>query len=126
MRPPFALSRCVRIAFLIAELVMDTMSSDPEDGTALEGHGGEDAHGVLDPLRGVIPAVGQQAVITHAYSHIDSENVQNCHNGQPLPAKKEECGHRADVKDGDGSQSDPVKAFFDRHGLTHACEIPGG
>ena len=36
MRPPSAFARGVRVAFLVAELVMHAMGGDPEDGPALK------------------------------------------------------------------------------------------
>src|SRR3954466_7773655 len=126
MRPPLALTRRMWITLVIAELVMHAMSSYPENRAAFKSHSGEDAHDVLDPLWGVITTVGQQAVITHADTYIDGKNVQNCHHGQPLPGEEEECRHCPDVKKGNGGQSDPVEAFFDRHGSAHSRDMPGG
>ena len=123
VRPPVALAGCMGITFLIAELVMYAMCSDPEDRATLERHRSEDAHDVLDPLGGVVAAVGQQAVIAHSDSHVDGENVQNCHDGQALPTKEEEGSEGTGMKNSDGDQRDPVEALFDGRGSAHSSDI---
>ncbi len=104
VRPPAALARRVRVAFLIAELVMDAMRRHPEYGATFKRHRGEDAHHVFDPLGSLVAAMRQQPVIAHADAHIDGQHIKDRHDRKPLPAEEEESGQRARVEDGDDRQ----------------------
>src|SRR5579864_7273515 len=89
MGPPPALERRVRVALLVAELVMNAMRRDPKDGPALERERGANGHQVLDPFGRLVAAVRKQAVVAHPDTHIDGEHVEDCHNRQARPAEEE-------------------------------------
>ena len=97
--PPSAFARGVRVAFLIAVLVMDAMGGDPEDGSALKRESGANRHGVLKPLGHLVAAMGEQAVIAHADADIDGQHVEHDHDHQALPAEKEQRGQRAHMEE---------------------------
>ena len=66
MRPPRTLTRSVRIAFTIGVLMMDAVRGNPEDGSAFECKGAAPRQEVLDPLVGLVAAMGEQAMIGQA------------------------------------------------------------
>ena len=90
--------------------MMDAVSGYPEDGTALEREAAAHGDEVLDPLGGAIAAVREEAVIGHADSHVDSEEVHDGEGGQILPGEEEERGDGADVEEAHGDGRDPVDA----------------
>ena len=99
VRPPAAFARGVRIAFLVAELVMDAMRRHPEDRSALKRQRGEDGHDVFEPLGNLVAAMREQAVIAHADAHVDGQHIEDRHDQQTLPAEEEESSQRAHVKE---------------------------
>ena len=76
VRPPGAFLRSVRVAGVVAVLVMDAVGADPADGSAFERECAADGKEVLDNLRHGIAAVGEQAVIAHADAEVDREDIE--------------------------------------------------
>ena len=77
VRPERALTRRVRIAFLIRLLMMDAMRRDPEDRSAFERERAADREEVLDELGGLVAAVREQPVIRHADAEHAAGVVEN-------------------------------------------------
>src|SRR5580704_14165580 len=96
--PPAAIAGRVRVAFLIAQLMMDAMGRNPEDRSAFQRKRCADGHQVLEPLGGLIAAVGEQAVIAHADTYVDGQHVEHGHDRKARPAEEEECGQSPDMK----------------------------
>ena len=70
MRPPLAISRRMGVARLVGELMVQTVYGDPVDGAALQSHGAQDRHRVLQPLGHHVAAMRQQAMVSQADPHI--------------------------------------------------------
>src|SRR5579862_9526351 len=64
--PPLAIERCVRIAFLIGELMMNAVSRDPENRSTFKGKSCTDGQEIFHPLRSFVSAMSEQAVVPHA------------------------------------------------------------
>ena len=57
--------------------MVDAVGRHPEDRTALEGQRAAPGQEILDPLIGLVAAVGQQAVIRHADAEHAGDAVQD-------------------------------------------------
>src|SRR5579875_592696 len=110
MRPPRAIMRGVRVAFVVGVLMMDAVRGDPEDGTALKRHGAAGAEEVFEPLGDAVAAVREQAVVAHADAHVDGEEVHDDAGGEVLPAEEEQGGDGANVEHAHEDAGDPVDA----------------
>lgn len=110
VRPPCAVARSVRVAIVVGVLMMDSVSGNPEDGAAFEGHGSARGDEVLEPLGNTISAVGEQAVVGHADADIDGKEVHDGEYGEVLPGEAEERGDGADVEERHDDGGDPVDA----------------
>ena len=110
--PPRTVVRSVGVAFLIGVLMMDAVSGDPEDGTTLKGEASTHADKVLDPLWGLVAAVGEQAMVGHADADVDGEKVHNGEDGQVLPGEEEESGYGTHVEEAHEDCCDPVDTTF--------------
>ena len=110
VRPPGAVVRSVGIAFLVGVLMVDAVSGDPEDGAALKGETAAQGDEVLDPLGGLVAAVGEQAVVAHADADVDGEEVHDDEDGEVGPGEEEEGGDGSDVKEPHGDGGDPIDA----------------
>jgi len=108
--PPGTIVRSVRVAFLVGVLMMDAVSGDPEDGTALERETTAHSDEVLDPLGGLVAAMSQQAVIGHADADIDGEEVCDDESGEIFPGEEEESGDSSDVEESHGDGGNPIDA----------------
>ena len=97
--PPAAFTRGVRVAFVVAVLVVDAMRRDPEHRAAFEGQGGAGSHEVFKPFGNLVAAVGEQTVVAHADADIDGHHVHDEHYREPLPTEEEESCYRAHMKD---------------------------
>jgi hypothetical protein len=126
VRPPSAFARGVRVAWLVAELVMDAVRGDPEHGPALESQRGADGHDVFQPLGHLVAAVRQQPVIAHSNADIDGQDVERQHDHQPLPGEEEQGRQRAHMEEGHHHQRQPVDAFAHGCGAAHANLQPRG
>jgi hypothetical protein len=100
MSPPTAFRWGMRIADMVAVLVMDTVGSYPEHRSAFQRGCGAGRHGIFQPLGNLVAAMRQQAVVAHADAHVDRQYIGNDEDGQRTPAEEEERGDRADMKDG--------------------------
>jgi len=89
---------------------MDAVGSYPEDGTALEREAAAHRDEVLNPLGSAIAAVREEAVIRHADSHVDGEEVHDGEGGQILPGEEEERGDGTDMEEAHSDGRDPVDA----------------
>ena len=89
----------MRIARLIALLMMHTMCCDPKDRSTLECHCSTDSKEVLKPLGHIIRPVGMKTVISQADSETDADPVQYKPGDDRRGCNKKECSNRADVKE---------------------------
>src|SRR5690348_11963328 len=78
VRPPGPFLRSVRIAWVVAVLMMDAMRRHPGNRTAFQSQRSADSQEVLDGFRHLVTAVHQQAMITHANTAINRENIKHC------------------------------------------------
>lgn len=90
--------------------MVDAMSGDPEDGTALEGEAAAHGDEVLDPLGSTVATVREQAMVGHADANINGEEVGDHEGGEIFPREKEESCNGSDVKRAHGDGGDPVDA----------------
>src|SRR6185312_15430089 len=110
MRPPSAFGWGVGVAFVVGELVMHAMRGHPEDGSTFERKRGSDGHEVLDPLAGLVSAMGEQPVIAHADADVGGVDPEHYGADERSPAKHEERGDGSDMEEhhedgGDDTQS---------------------
>jgi len=78
VRPPSTLLRRVRIAGVVAVLMMDAVRRHPCNRTPFQGQSAADCQDVLNGFRHLLAAVHQQAMITHANTAINRENIKHC------------------------------------------------
>ena len=83
--PPGAVVRGVRVAIVVGVLMVDAVSGDPEDGSALESLGAAGGDEVLQPLGRAVAAMGEQAVVGHADAHVDGEEIGDAGHRQVGP-----------------------------------------
>ena len=110
MRPPWAFFRCMRIAGVVAVLVMYPVHRDPEDRSALKSKCGADGHHILDPLGSLKAAMGEQAVIADADADVDGQDPEDGRNREALPTEEEESDDGAKMEGGDEAGGYPVDA----------------
>ena len=110
MGPPGAVVRSVGVAFVVGVLMMDAVGGYPEDGAALKSEAAAGGEEVLDPLGGFVATVREQAVIGHADTDVDGEEVHDHEDGQVRPGEEEESGDGADVEEAHSDGRDPVDA----------------
>ncbi len=110
--PPGAVVRGVRVAFLVGVLMVDAVGGDPEDRSALESEAAAGGDEVLQPLGHAVAAVGEQAVVGHADSDVDGEEVHDEEHRDVLPGEEDgqEGAQRADVEEAHEDGGDPVDA----------------
>lgn len=89
---------------------MDAMRGDPEDGSAFKGEAAAGGDEILEPLGNAIAAVGEQAMVCHADTDIDREEVHDEEGTEILPGEEEERGDGTDVEEPHGDGGDPVDA----------------
>ena len=80
--------------------MVDAVGGDPEDGSALEREAAAGGDEVFEPLRHLVSAMGEQAVIGHADADVDGEEVHDEEGGEILPGEAEERGEGTDVEEG--------------------------
>ena len=112
VRPPRALARRVRIAFLIRVLVMDAMGRDPEDRPAFERERGAPGQQVLNPLVGLVTAVGQQPVIGHPDAEHAGDDIEDESGEDRAGVDEEERRDGPDVKAGHRRRRNPVQSLW--------------
>ena len=81
-------TRRMRIAFVIGMLVVNAVRGDPEDRSALKRERAADREEVLDPLRRLVAAVRQQAVIAHADAEAAGDPPQEQRSKRAFQVKK--------------------------------------
>ncbi len=108
VRPPGAVDRRVRIAFLVGMLVVNAVRRYPEYRPAFESKRGTDRQQILDPFGSLVPPVSQQPVVRHADPRAARHPVQKERNEKCLPGEEEQRRHRADVKQNHESGCNPV------------------
>jgi hypothetical protein len=92
--------------------MVDAMGGYPEDGSAFEGERAAHGDEVLDPLGGLVAAVGEQAMIGDADADVDRDEVSDEEGGEVLPREEEERGDGSDVEEAHEDGGDPVDAAF--------------
>jgi hypothetical protein len=92
MSPPATIARRVWIARAICIGVMDSMSNHPLNGSALKRQRAAGSQKVFNQLRHSIPAMGKQAMETHANAEAAGYPVQNNGGDQGRPAPKKQRG----------------------------------
>lgn len=119
--PPEALSRRVRIPFVVAEFVMLAMHGHPHQGRSLAGQSADERQQPAHGLGGGEAAVREIAVITERDAHRAREPAQEERQRHSLPGKAEQCRQRTDVQNRDPQNNGPVEpalpAILPRFGL---------
>src|SRR5579863_9122390 len=98
VRPPFSVHWRVRIAVLVRIFVVDAVSGDPEDGTALEGEARKNGKSVFNPARSFVAAVSEQAVVTHADAQAARNPPEKHRDEEGFPGEEEESGNGAKME----------------------------
>jgi len=110
--PPGSVVRGVGVAFLVGVLMMDAVCGDPEDGTALKRETAAHGDEVFDPLGGLVAAMGEQAMVGHADTNVDREEVGDDEGGKVLPGEEEKGGDGPNVEESHEDGCDPVDPAF--------------
>ena len=119
MGPPTAFRGGMRIADMVAVLVMYAMRGYPEHWATFQRRGGKDRHHIFQPLRDSVAAMRQQAVVTHSDADIDRQHIGHDEDRQGAPAKEEEGGNRSSMKDGQKDGGCPGHAVVLRRPSQH-------
>src|SRR5687767_10277724 len=134
MCPEGALTRRVRVAFLIRLLMMDAMRRDPEDRSALERERAANREEVLDELRRSVAAMCEQPVIRHPDAEHAARVIENQCGEHRTVIDIEQCGYGSDMKAGHRYGRNPVQAMLmfapiHEHRCRHwrrrsSCQLP--
>jgi len=108
VRPPFSIDGRMRIAILVRILMMNAMRGHPENRPALKSKRGADGQEILDPLRRLIAAVREQAMIAHADAQAARNPPQEHGDKQRLPCEEEKRRNGSDVKQRHEDRGHPV------------------
>src|SRR5258708_26059063 len=109
VRPPFAVDGRMRIAIFTRILMMNAVGSHPENGSALERQRSADRQEILDPLRSLVAAVCEQAMIAHADAQAARHPPQEHGDEQRLPCEEEKSGHCSNVEEHHECRGHPIK-----------------
>ena len=88
VRPPFAIDRRMRIAFLIRKLVMNAVRRYPENRPAFERQRGANRQEIFHPLRSFVAAVREQPVIAHPDAQAPETHHRNIATNRAFQVKK--------------------------------------
>ena len=108
VRPPFSIARRMRITLVVRELVMNTVRSHPEDGTAFETQCAAEGQKILDPLGSSVASMCEQSVIAHSDTQASRYPPENNCDKESFPGKKEQRRDCADMKCGHEKGCYPV------------------
>jgi len=109
VRPPTAIARRMRIAFVIGVRVMYAMRGDPVDRTAFERQRATQREEIFERTRRLEPPVRQQSVIANADAQPARYPEQKEHHQETRPTPVKKRYHSAGVKDDHGDGSGPIK-----------------
>src|SRR5258708_29897289 len=98
----------MRITFNVSVLVMYAMHRDPEERSAFQRQRGENREKVLNPFVGLVSAMGEQAVISHADAEAAGYPPEQHGHCESLPAKHKKSDNGADMKGDHEEGCDPV------------------
>ncbi|MDX6289672.1 MAG: hypothetical protein QOH42_1471, partial [Blastocatellia bacterium] len=113
VRPPAAIMRRVWIVTaLVAVRVVYAMRGDPVNGSTFERKGGANSQEILDGLRYLVTAVGEQPVISHADAQALSHPGQDRADNQKLPTPIKKRRNGAEVKNDHPNRSRPAKSLM--------------
>lgn len=121
VRPPGAVDRGMRIAFLVGELMMNAVCGYPEDRAAFERQGRANCQEIFDPLGCFVSPMREQPVIAHANSKAAGDPPQEAGYEERRPCEEEQRCDSAYMEQGHESSSDPIdavvlRAFFSQRG----------
>src|SRR5215472_18445178 len=121
VRPVAAVTRSVRIACFVGDLMVNTVGGDPEDGSALEGERAADCQEIFKPLRTLEAAMSEQPMIAKSDAETASQPVQEKRGKEGAPTKHEEGSDRPNVEYHHCSRSDPVNLLVLSNHETSVC-----
>ena len=110
--PPFAINRRMRIAFLVRKLMMNAVGRDPENRSAFKGQCCANGQEILDPLRSLVAAVGQQSVIRHPDPQTARDQPEGDGRDDGAAIDDEERRDRSDVERGHRDHRDRVQTLL--------------
>src|SRR5271170_1306859 len=108
VRPPRTFFGCVRIAGVVAVLVMDAMNGYPKDWSTFKRERCANSEQILNPLWSLKTTMCKQAVVADANAEVDSQNPQDGGHCQTAPTEVEEGCNRADVEGADEAGRHPI------------------
>ena len=88
--------------------MMHPMGGNPNQWSAFQAQGGAHREKMFDPSRHLIASVGEQAMVTHADSGIDSDDMKSGCDHHRGPAKTEERRDGSHVKEKHKAEDQPV------------------
>ena len=91
---------------------MNAVGGYPEDRSAFQSQGGADSQTVLDPFRGLVPAMGKQPVITHTNAQATRDPPEENCDKKSVPSKEKECRHYPGVKQAHDNSGYPIDVFI--------------
>src|SRR5215472_620598 len=104
----------MRIAFHVSVLVMDAMRCHPEEWPAFQGQSRAYCQKIFEPLVGLVSAMGEQAVITHADAEAAGDPPQQHSHKKCFPGKHEKRGYGAEVKSHHEKHCELADGFSER------------
>src|SRR5271154_3101670 len=104
----------MRIAVVVRKLMMDTVRGHPENRPAFERQRRAPGKKVFHPLRSLLPAMRQQAMIGHTDAEAAGNPPQENSDKKCRPGKEKQCRNRAHVKQSHGDRRAPIEAVATR------------
>src|SRR5579871_1171246 len=123
VRPPLAVDRRVRVAILVGILMMNAVGRHPENRPALERQRGADSQEILDPLRSLVAAVREQAVVAHPDAEASRHPPEKHGYEESFPGEEKESRYGAYVKGRHENCRDPVDFVVRRLPLFQAFQL---
>ena len=127
VRPETAVSRRVRVTFLVGILVVKPVRGDPPDGPTLQSERGANREEILNQLWSLIAAVSEQAVIADPYTKAFRYPPEHKADGHRLPTEHEEGRNGAHVKKKQEQRDVPIEGlrecFVSVQGSSFACLV---
>jgi hypothetical protein len=109
--PEAAIVGGVRIAFFVSVLMMHAVDGYPEDGAAFQSERGADGEEVLHPFVCLVAAVGEEAMVAHAYAESSGKPPQKYGYEEGLPTEHEERGHGSDMEHDHDDECQPYNGL---------------
>jgi hypothetical protein len=96
------------ISRLVCVLMMNPMGGHPNQWPTFQAQGGAYRQKIFQPSRHLVAPVCEQAMVAHADSHINGDDMKSNGNHKRRPAKKEQRCDGSQVKKQHKAKHQPV------------------